>query len=398
MTYIIEEYRPIKEKGAIVHTEVNLKKWPQLFATRHTRGLSRVIERGDSKVIIGRQMTNKGTEIEVGFLIAKDLVTINGLIYLWELNDRPQVDRISGRATAFVKHILQQTPGGSTLREFERSLKRLVDTPINWVNAFFDSRTGKLESITDYKFRFLQELKITKRKLPGQKLEFATFAFRFNQSFLQNLLSGATKPFNMSELGRINGELAILAYAFFDIIMADKAHWSRRVTKFIQEDLQNISPRYRKPSNCKQAVEEIIHELNNCHLTTGVLTLSLRRAKDGKDWRLDLHKKGPRVPAAPQDTSLAARRAQVDDLQAQELFVKIATVCGREKKNAVWYRQLIHYYPSDLIRAALRDTTDERRSGNIMTSNAAFFSWWIQELGEKHGIPKIKGHIHATRE
>ncbi len=396
MHNIIEVYRSVKEKEIVIRPETNLARWPQLFATRQTPGLSRVIERGDGKVIIGLQITNKGNKVEVGFLIVPDYVILMGLIHMWELNDRPQDEFVAVSVRNFVRQVLGRTPSKLNYQRLEESLKRLKQVPIRWINAFYDSQTGRLETISDKEFNFLQYLEVRKVAYTECQPAFKTFTFKFNDYFLRNLLSDSTKPFLLSEIVKFGSELSVLAYAFFDIVMADKAGWSRRASAFIRDDLQNKADRYKWPANCKVAIKEIIEELDGCRLSTGVLHITMRPTKDKKDWKVVLRKSAPQE--APDAERAVHRPATISELQAQELFVQIATICGREKKNAVWYRQLISYYSPDLIRAALRDTADERREGKILTSNAAFFSWWIQELGEKHGIARIKGQIHAWRE
>lgn len=384
---IIEVYRSVREQEVIIRPETNLARWPQLFATRQTPGLSRTIERGDSKVVLGLQITNKGQQVEVGFLIVPDYVVLMGLIHMWELNDRPQNEFVGVSVRNFVKQVLGRTPSKLNYQRLEESLKRLKQVPIRWINAFYDSQTGRLETISDKEFNFLQYLEVRKVAFVEHQPAFKTFTFKFNDYFLRNLSSDSTKPFLLSEIVKFGSELSVLAYAFFDIVMADKAAWSRRATAFIRDDLQNKADRYKWAANCKVVLKEIIEELDGCRLSTGILHISLRPTKDKQDWKLVL-RKSP-LQEAPEREHVTYQPATLDDLQAEQLFSQIVAVCGRGQKNAVWYRQLIRYYSPDLIRSALRDTQDERREGKIMSSNAAFFSWWIQELGEKHGIPKI---------
>jgi hypothetical protein len=381
--YFIEEYVAPKDVPEIVRPEINLAKWPQLFATRQTRGRSRVIQRGDSQVIIGRQIDNKGAEVEVGFLIVPDYVVLLGLVQLWELHDRPQDGYVTGRVREFLEKVLSRKPSGKGFIDLERSLKRLVHVPLNWVNAFFDSRTNKLESITDHTFRFLQELKITKVRR-GEKLQISTFSFKFNDHFLQNLLSGWTKPLNLSEILKFNREISVLAYSFLDLVMAERAEWSRRATSFMRDDLQIAAARYAKPAQCRNELNHVLRELAGCRLSTGMITRAqLRRTSDGRDYKLIIHK-APLATEAPLPLQ-PAHQSGKDEAEEQALVTDMLSVLGRAH-NQRFYQIIAQRCPREVIHIALQDTLMEARSGKIQTSKAAFFGYWIQELCRQRGI------------
>lgn len=383
MKYFLEDYHAPREIPAIIRPEINLAKWPQLFATRQTRGRSRIIVRGDSKVIIGQQIDNKGKKVEVGFLIVPDMIVLLGLIELWELNDRPESKQVTGRVRGFIEHILRRQPGGKRFIDLERSLKRLVHIPLNWVNAFFDSRTGKLESINDYTFRFLQDLRLQKMKR-GEKMEISTFSFRFNDSFLQNLLSGSTKPLNLSELIRFKREISVLAYCFLDLVMAKRSYWTRKAKGFIRDDLHIESARYNRPAHRKEALEAILQELRGCRLSTGILSSAqLCKTTDGKDWKLIIRKEP--FKAEP-NTPAAKRMASETTLVQKALVEQMMKVLGNRQKNERFYCLIARKCPPELIHTALQDTLAEARSGKVMTSRAAFFGYWIQQLAHNRGI------------
>lgn len=383
--HFIEEYKTPRQRAIRVEREINLAKWPQLFATHRASGKSRRIKRKDSEVIIGLQYDNKGNEIEVGFLIVPDYITLLGLIYIWELNNKPAYKAIPVHVRSFVRQVLKRTPSRKTYENLERSLKRLKQIPIRWVRAFHDSRTGNLETITDEEFNFLQYLKLKKVRYRGTKLNFKTFSFRFNDHFLQNLLNQETRPIVLTEVVNFKREITVLAYAFLDLIMAKKTHWERRAMPFLREDLQITAVRYKKPSRARQELEKIAEELNGREISSGKLEVSVRKIRGQNDWKLVVHRQpfglARSKPQTSKQVELRCTSPEVDQLVEQ-----MARVLGKRERNARFYRLIAEKCPRELIKTALQDTLDEERAGNITSSRAAFFGYWIQVLASKRGI------------
>lgn len=384
MEYITEEYVAPRLKPSIVRPEINLAKWSQIFAPHNTPGKSRVIKRGDSTVIIGQVMTKKGELTETGFLIVPDLIVLTGLIHLWELSGKSETDWVTGRVRGFMTDLLRRPAGGANYQEFEYSLRRLLNIPISWVNAFYDSRTRKLETINDFSFHFLQLLKTTKQRFSaGRKLEFTTFSFKFNDHFLQNLLNGSTKPLDFREVTKFKRETSVLAYFFLDLVMAQRTYWSRRASAFLKDDLQITSVRYTKPALRREALHGILDELRGCALSTGVISeASLKRTNDNQDWKLIIHKQP--FDKTLESTATQALRPGTSETEAivQEIMAKL----GLREKNRRFYQLLAQRCPREVIHIALQDTLMEARSGKIQTSKAAFFGYWIQELCRQRGI------------
>lgn len=381
MHEIIEEYRSTIKGPVFVRPEINLAKWPQLFATRQTPGLSRVIERVDSKVVIGKQINNKGNEIEVGFLIVPDYVVLMGLIHIWELNDRPQEENVDVYVRSFVRQVLCREVSQPVYHHLELSMKRLKHVPIRWINAFYDSRTGKLETIDAEEFNILQYLKTKKVAYGAGQPGLKAISFKFNDHFLKNLLNNETKPLLLNELVQFGKELSVLTYAFLDLVMAARTRWERRVTAFMRDDLQITAARYRKPANCRDELSEVIKELDGHQLSTGTLHLRLRKTSDGRDYKLIVDKEPVR-----QEQAVAGRElALIPETETESLIHDMVAVLGRER-NRRFYQLIAQRCPQELIHTALQDTIMEARSGKIQTSKAAFFGYWIQELCRNHGI------------
>lgn len=382
MDFYKEEFIAPRDQRPIVRPEINLAKWPQLFAPRQTKGRSRVIDRGDSKVIVGRQIDNRGDEVEVGFLIVPDFITLLGLIELWELHDKPVNEPVVGRVRPFITQVLNRDPSGARYQELERSLKRLVHVPINWVNAFYDSRTGELETIKDYTFRFLQDLLITKVR-HTKKMELSTFRFHFNTQFVENLLNNSTKPLNLNEILQLNRETAVIAYSFIDLIMAKRNRWERRSLPFLREDLQIRSVRYDRPAHRKKELEAILQDLEGRELTTGILTdARLTKTKDGTDYKIVLQKQ----PFQQDVANRTRQRNQASDSETNALVEEMKSKLGSGDKNEGFYRLIAQRCPRDLIHTAIQDTLAEEREGNIKTNKARFFGYWIQSLAKNRGI------------
>jgi hypothetical protein len=378
----IEIIRASVQQQEKVRQEINLAKWPQIFSTKNTPGMSREIIRGDAKVTVGKQLNSKGQIVEVGLLSIMDFLVLHGLIQLWELKRLETDQDITCTVPEFIKYMLKRPMGGKQLLDLERSLRRLVNIPVNWENAFFDSRTSQLESITDYTFRFLQELKIKKRREEDGKLEFKTFACRFNTSFARNLIEGKTKPIYFKELRSLRGEMSVLAYSFLDLVMSKRRHWERRVQSFIQEDLAITGKRYKKRSLCVQEVQKIADELKGRRLTTGIISnILIRKTNDGNNFKLVVVK----TASAELPKREIRRTPALVEAEQIELVEKLILSLGRAR-NKLFYEKIVRRCPRDLVNIALRDTIDADNAGAINTSRAAYFGDLIKRLAQSRGI------------
>jgi hypothetical protein len=361
-----------------VRPDLNLERW-QIFATSQFRGKSRVLERGNARVIIGRvkdSSEEKGYR-EIGVLRIPEMKCFYALVKLWEQANRPWE-----RNVVFSVHelaeILQMSWGGRSFQLIEEWLDRLKKIPIDWINSYYQKDTGVIENIL-HSFTVLSDLVIYKRSEGGQVTS-GLSSFRFHERILRNLLANHTKPVNLTVLLGFKKEISILLYRHLDLVMADKTRYERKSANLIIEDLQLDGERYAYPSRRKQVLEPALAELKGVELSTGILTeAKLEWTADESDWK-GIFEKRPleKLPSrgSPPVISESEIRALVEamvealeDEHSRPFYAKVARVC-----------------PSQVIYRILSEVKDEWLQGRVRRSKGALFTDKIKRYCQERGI------------
>jgi len=387
-----EEHSLIKRERKLIRPELNLMKWLALFDTSKFKGESREVWR---EIVVGREKTRAGVVIgkqlgkekiiEVGVLKVRDFKTLMGLTKLWFDAGRP-IDQPVISEFSELSQALNAERGKQDYKEHERSLRRLASIPVNWYYSFYQADTQTLDTIEDYHFHFLSELKFHRRSKRG-KVEARTFTWKFHERILRNLIHLYTKPFYLDEVMRFSHEISVLCYGYFDLIMAGRTEFEI-TTKRLFEELQIEGVRYQKPSKRKQVLRPVVEELKGSRLSTGYLTtIRWQKTSKGKDWKLILHKRPfPKVISKKTPEEIQALVERQAEALGDYKIVQKGEEYHRVIHNIGFYTKIAKLYPEDPIHMALTDTEMEYRAGNIKTTKAKFYTYWIQELCKERGI------------
>ena len=361
-----------------IRPDLNLEKW-QLFATSQFKGKSRVLTRGNAKVIIGRIKANdeeKGYR-EVGVLRIPEMKCFYALVKLWEEAGQPWERNVVFSVHEIAK-ILQMSWGGRSFQLIEEWLDHLKKIPIDWINSYYQKDTDMTESIL-HSFTILSDLVIYKRKESGQ-LTLALSSFKFHERILRNLLEHNTKPLNLTVLLGFKKEISPLFYRHLDLVMADKTRYERKSANIIAEDLQLVGERYAYPSRRKQVLEPVLAELKGVELSTGILAeAKLERTADGKEWK-GVFEKIPfeRLPRA--GVPLANPEEEV-----QGLVESMVEVLGDEHSRP-FYTKVARACPSNVIYRLLSEVKDDWLQGRVRKSKGALFTDKIKRYAKERGI------------
>jgi hypothetical protein len=371
-----------REGWEVVRPDLNIERW-QLFATSQFKGNSRVLVRGDSKVIIGRVRdgSQKQGYREVGVLRIPEMKCFYALVKLWERAGRPWEESVEFSLHEIAK-ILRMSWGGNTFALIEEWLDRLKKIPIDWMNAYYQKDLGITESVLQ-SFTLLSDLVIYKRSVSGQ-LQQALSSFKFHERVLRNLLEHYTKPLNLSVLLSFKKEISVLLYRHLDLVMADKDRYERTTAGLLLEDLQLEGSRYRYPSRRKQVLEPALAELEGVELSTGQLIVAcLERTSDGADWKAVFEKEPPVRSGGPQ-------LSREQRAEAQGLVEEILRVTGDEHSRPFYAKlaQLAIVNPRlwDLIYRTLGEVKEEAHEGLIRTTKGAVFTDKLKRYCKERGI------------
>ncbi len=274
-----------------IRPDLNLEKWsiwqPSKSHNKKTRTLRREFV-GESGGVMTSAVTI-GYIDSIGTVTTEDQKTCYALIKIWEDKGR------SSEHTSFSLRKLSKVKnkgwGANVIDSESRSLTRLRAVPLILNNAYYDSTTKETIEVLDT-FNILSELKIIKRRTDGHVTKEVGY-FKFNDFILKNLLNNYTKPLLLQVVLGFQSELAQILYTYLDLLMARRDHYERR-TKELFDDLGLQGEiEYKYPSGRKRKLENALKELKDIRLTTGVITTAtLERTKDGKDYKLVIHKSG----------------------------------------------------------------------------------------------------------
>ncbi|MFB6273895.1 MAG: hypothetical protein ABEL51_13475 [Salinibacter sp.] len=380
-----QEGEPRKSQE-IIRPDLNIERW-QIFATSQFKGASRVLERGNSKVAIGRVKDGKEPDgyREVGVLRIPEMKCFYALVELWEGAGKPSNANVEFSLHEIAR-ILGLSWSGRTFALIEEWLDRLKKIPIDWINAYYQKDMEVTESVLQ-SFTILNDLVIFKRSVSGQ-LSLALSSFRFHERIVRNLLDRNTKPLRLDQILALEKEISILLYRHLDLVMADKGHYERTAAGLLTDDLQLVGSRYRYPSRRAQVLAPAFDELEGLELSTGVLTgARLERTADGRDWKGVFEKR-------PSEASTGQRRGQ--KLSAEQTadvegtIETILMVTGDDHSRA-FYAKLARRclevpQLQDLIYRALSEIQYEVHEGRIQKSPGAAFTDKLKRFCDERGI------------
>jgi len=237
--------------------------------------------------------------------------------------------------------------GKRTIRELRDELLRLRGNLFTWQYSFTGDDGHKVGLLDT--FNILDHLKILEKKdRATNQLFLSLSSFRFHEETRKNLKANHTKPTNLTAL-KIQGEIASVLYARLDIIMADKTHYERLTEGLFKDLYLEGDTEYRYPSGRKRKLEKAIKEIEGKPISTGVIHLTIERAKETKDWKLVVRKLP--FPDETKKVHIPERVGPANPPEAIPLLANdIAETIGQREKNHPLYTRLCKTYTAEEAR------------------------------------------------
>jgi hypothetical protein len=209
-------------------------------------------------------------------------------------------------------------------------------------------------------------------------------SIKFNKNIQRNLEANKTKPINLSVLRSIKGEIASVLYTRLDIILSTRDRYERN-TKGVFSDLQIDSEKYRYPSRRKAKLTPIVKELNGKRLSTGhVLSLSLEKTVDHKDWKIVCTRGSMQIPREAVRSISPVNETDLAEYLAEE----IGAVVGDLETHRKLYTMFARYYNQNLIYRAIGEYK-ETATADVHYPRR-FFTAIVHRLAHEQGKEWIK--------
>jgi hypothetical protein len=265
--------------------------------------------------------------------------------------------------------------GKKTYDLLKASLRRLRKVPITWEWSFYDKTIRKLRRFEEPLniLGKLQFREVLRRDPGGSRRQTAdpggdASCFRFNEYIERNLMYRHTKPIFFEVAMRLRGEIALGLYAFLDVILPDKLTWERRATELLRDDL-TVRGTYSRPAERRRLLMRAVNELQGKPISTGILKLSVVKARDNGDYKLVVRK----TPFKPR------RPPPKPDPRRDNLVEEILAVAGDEHSRP-YYAKLVRELPEHVVWELISETRQAKLEGRIKTTPARFFT----DLAQRH--------------
>lgn len=386
-----EQARELQKAFQIIRPELNIEKHADfIFAPSHSKNLNKARKRTWVEAL------PDGKQVEASLTVlpysgsGKIPTTKTRKVYLalqklWEEKGWNEDERTMFSASELTETIGEAWHGKTSLRRIENELDQLRFTPFKWIHSFVDEK-GDRRTIKQ-PFSVLDDYRLfTKESRNPNQLFLALSTFRFHEEIRKNLKANRTKPTNLIAL-EIRGEIASVLYAHLDIILADKTHYERTTEGLFGDLRLEGEIEYRYPSGRKRKLEKAIEELENKLVSTGILHLSLKKTKDGKDWKLVAKK----LPLEKQKQKVLTGKIvspanPLEDIP--HLVQEMATTLGGLPKYHRLYERLLKTYPYEMIYQALSEWRAD--GGRGAEHPIAYFQSILHRLAHFRGKLWIK--------
>ncbi|MEJ1354863.1 MAG: hypothetical protein RPU39_09260 [Candidatus Sedimenticola sp. (ex Thyasira tokunagai)] len=381
------QYDLLPKEDFIVRPELNTAKFADfIFPPSHAKGLNK------SRTKSFRGLLPNGKEGEMQLIVRPPEGSKSGtqntnkvMLALYDIwHERHITD---GTCTCSLRDIaerLQIKMNGRVAKMLERELLTLRETILRWNYSWIDEDNNrrKLEpmNILD---KFSYEDVVTPNKTFHSRV-----VFRFNEDIRRNLAASKTKPFNLSELLKIKGEIAAVLYTRLDIILANRDKPYSRTSKNLFDDLQLSGDKdwYRYPSRRKSKLIPIVKAIHGRKLSTGrILLIKLEQTADKKDWKIVAATKG--LKGAP-----VSQKRLLPVVNDSETIMYLGQELGKllddydTHKNL--YERFATHYSYDTIYQAM---SEHKADGGLQAkSPRRFFTTVLHRLAHQKGKEWIK--------
>ncbi len=234
---------------------------------------------------------------------------------------------------------------GKAAQAIVKELDVIRGAYLSWRFSFINDR-GEGQSLRP--MNILEDFQYDEWTPNAEKFKSRVY-IKFNKNIQRNLEANKTKPINLSVLRAIKGEIASVLYTRLDIILSTRDRYERS-TKGVFSDLQLDSEKYRYPSRRKAKLIPIMNELDGKRLSTGhVLSLSLEKTVDHKDWKLVCTRGSMLMNRKTARSILPVNEPDLAEYLAEE----IGAVVGDLETHRQLYTTLARFYSQTLIYRAI---------------------------------------------
>jgi len=307
--------KSVSKKEDIVRSDLNLEKW-NIFGTQRSRGqrvIKRVIPSMDGGTIT--QTVSIGLKGSSETLTAEDAKIFYLMLYHWDKNGRNPDGVIHGSFRSIFRDYKNykgddSSPnyGNYEKQWFRKKLQKLMSIPVVYENAY-QEKDGTRRDVVSFTLIKNASLFTRKREFNPKQMYFDLSHFTIHEVIVNSILNQHVKPILLDVITKLKGELSVILYRHLDLIMADKAQFSRKLDEF-QKDFEIGASR---ADNFLKQMRLACKELEGQNITTGRLeSCRIERTEDGRQWKMVI-KKGKRLEALP--TPAVADAPEDDELE-----------------------------------------------------------------------------------
>ena len=406
----------------IIHSELNLERWPGLWATRDSdekRSLTRNVNYPDGSKF--KATLHVEAPVGTGTLTTETLKYYSVILKLrqdlWGASgENTPPDRRLNFTLRTANRLLHpgttrdQRWGSTPLASGKRHLRKLARVNLTFDGAFWDAQAhrkrrfeGGFTIISDY--LLAEERRFNKGQIVQLPLELGYV--RLNPWIEDNLDQHFTAPVYFSERIAIKAPFASQLYNHLNIMMAGQRRYQRRLDALFEEDFPDMASKYPAPSQRKRVLERNLKELRGRKITTGVLTsLTIKKTTDGKQWKLIVSKEAfPKELSSPSSNSQSETKpasstpAPSANLSPAVLRRKVLVedilevTCDQQSEG--FYHLVAKHVPEDVVRRLIAEIRADFQQGIEIRNRGALFTSKVQAFCQERGVPlfwKTKGH------
>ena len=380
----------------IIYTELNLERWPGLWATRDTqeaRTLTKTIKYPDGSEL-DATLTIESAE-GTGTLTTESLKYYSVFLMMRQKAWGPILEN-SPTDRRFLFTLRQAnkllhapgTPrdsrwGSKQIASAKRHIRKLARVNLQFTGSFWDARTkskrkfeGGFTIVSDY---FIAE----ERRFRGGtaiQLPLELGYMRLNPWIEDNLDKRYVAPVYFSERMAIKAAFAQQLYNFLNLKMADHPRYQRRMKTLFEKDFPEMGKKYPSPSQRKRVLERNIKHLVGRKISTGLLhDIRVVETTDGTDLKLVVRKKAFSAEEGDLITSQpAGKPASIIDFpqpsdQAQGLIEDIVEFT-KDEHSRKFYALVVAKVSEPILRRFLSELKGEDLEGGKIRNRGAVFT------------------------
>ena len=379
----------------IIFSELNLERWPGLWATTDTqelRKLEKTIKYPDGSEL--KATLTIDSAAGTGTLTTESQKYYSALLMMRQRAWGPKSEtappdrrfhfslRQAARLLGPGKTKAARW-GSQSHASVKRHIRKLARVNIEFSGSFWDARTerakkfeGHFTVISDY---FIAE----ERRFRGGtaiQLPLELGYMRLNPWIEDNLDQRYVAPVYFSERMAIKAAFAQQLYNHLNLIMTGQKRYQRRLKALFEEDFPEMGIKYPSPSKRKRVLARNLKHLTGRKISTGVLRdLRIVETTDGTDLKLVVKKEafsaeqGDLITSQPAD-KLASIRAFPPPTDQQEGLIYDILDFTKDEHSRKFYALVVAKVPEQILRRFLSELKGEDLEGGTIRNRGALFT------------------------